>query len=104
MPVVNWWFLLASAAQVHLTQEEEMRWDLERQLERESRSSRSIHHRLEQVRRKVDGWPACWVLAEPRRPGIVVNFESDRLKKPLNPRATQLCSQRFFGELIEMTE
>lgn len=36
-------------AEVHLTQEEEMRWDLERQLERESRSSRSIHHRLEQA-------------------------------------------------------
>ena len=53
---------------------------------------------------KKSGWVACWVLAEPRRPGIVVNFESDRLKKPLNPRATQLCSQRFFGELIEMTE
>lgn len=64
MPVVNWWFLLASAAQVHLIQEEEMRWDLERQLERESRSSRSIHHRLEQVRRKVDGWPVGFWLSQ----------------------------------------
>ena len=35
--------------EVHLTQEEEMRWDLERQLERETRSRGSFNLRLEQA-------------------------------------------------------